>query len=528
MLRLLFDVRGFTTGVGLKLLDTQIPILFGINQRVDEMIFQFFNPQWLFDVSWMSFICGVLVILFVLFGRSHPKVPASIIGIVLSTQLALYLGWKVNKIGEIPPIDLNWSIPSLSHTHWLEILALAIPLGLLSGVESLLSAQAVDRSTSTQHNSNLELWGQGLGNFLSGLLGGMPTSGVIVRANVNIQSGSKGRLSGILHGLILLGSALFLGGLLKHVPVAALAGLLVVIGFRLLEIKEFYHLILSNKIHCIGFLCALFGTVTNHLTWGLGAGIAIVILFEKLTDTLTSKDIKKSQNSENIKTSMTVYNGDSNIISIPSLSKDSHRVADLFARGENWLRHLSESSFIPESSFVHPAATVIGRVVLGRQVHIAADTSIRADEGSPFYIGDNSNIQDGVVMHALKSQWIRVGKQDWAIFIGKHVSVAHQALVHGPCFIGDNCFIGFKAVVHNSTIGDHCYIGIGATVVGVTLPPFRHVPHGSVIDTQEKVTQLKSVTEQHLEFNHDVVEVNRGLAAAYSKLKTNSDGKELK
>jgi SulP family sulfate permease len=169
---------------------------------------------------------------------------------------------------------------------------------------------------------------------------------------------------------------------------------------------------------------------------------------------------------------------------------------------------------------VHSAATVIGRVILGRHVHIAADTSIRADEGSPFYIGDNSNIQDGVVMHALKSQWIRVGRENWAIYIGKHVSVAHQALVHGPCFIGDNCFIGFKAVIHNSTLGDHCYVGIGATVVGVKVPPFRYVPHGAVIDSEEKVQKLTSVTEQHLEFNFDVVEVNRGLAAAYSKLDT--------
>ena len=147
---------------------------------------------------------------------------------------------------------------------------------------------------------------------------------------------------------------------------------------------------------------------------------------------------------------------------------------------------------------------------------------IRTEERTPFFIGSNSNIQDGVVLHALKDRWITLNGGNWAIYIGENVSIAHQALVHGPCFIGNNSFIGFKAVVHNSVIGSHCYIGIGAVVVGVEIPDGHHVPHGMVVDTADKVEALQKVTAEHLNFNEDVVDVNRGLAAAYHENKSNA------
>jgi SulP family sulfate permease len=156
-------------------------------------------------------------------------------------------------------------------------------------------------------------------------------------------------------------------------------------------------------------------------------------------------------------------------------------------------------------------------VVLGEHAHIAAESSVRADEGSPFYIGSNSNIQDGVVIHALKEKWVNVAGEDWAVFIGEEVSVAHQALIHGPCYIGDHSFVGFQAVVHDSVVGSHCYIGIGAVVVGVEIAAGRYVPHGTVVDSQAKADQLPPVTDAHRHFNEDVVDVNKGLVSAYRR-----------
>jgi sulfate permease, SulP family len=182
----------------------------------------------------------------------------------------------------------------------------------------------------------------------------------------------------------------------------------------------------------------------------------------------------------------------------------------------NWLGNIRGEAIRARSVFVHPAATVIGRVTMGEHVHVAAGSSVRADEGSPFFIGSNTNIQDGAILHALKDRRVAVGSEEWAIYVGKNVSIAHNAIVHGPCYVGDNTFIGFKAVVHDSVVGANCFIGIGAVVVGVEIPDGRHVPHGRIVDTADAVAALPMATHTHSEFNEDVVDVNRGLAVAYN------------
>ena len=187
------------------------------------------------------------------------------------------------------------------------------------------------------------------------------------------------------------------------------------------------------------------------------------------------------------------------------------------AEHRQWLEQIREKPVSPESAYVHPAATVIGRVTLGERAHVAADTCIRADEGTPFHIGADTNVQDGVVMHALKDKHVIIEGERWAIFVGDRVSMAHDALVHGPCFIGDDTFVGFKAVVHDSVVGANCFIGIGAVVVGVEIPEGRFVPHGRIVDTADAVAALPRVAAAQRHFNEDVVEVNRGLAAAYRK-----------
>jgi SulP family sulfate permease len=120
-----------------------------------------------------------------------------------------------------------------------------------------------------------------------------------------------------------------------------------------------------------------------------------------------------------------------------------------------------------------------------------------------------------VVIHALQQKWVRVGDEDWAVYVGRNVSMAHGALVHGPCYVGDDTFIGFNAVVHDSVVGSRCFIGIGAIVVGVEIPDGRFVPHGSIVASQDAVDALPPAAHAQHEFNEDVVHVNRGLAVAY-------------
>jgi SulP family sulfate permease len=491
---------GFTTGVGIKLLDTQLPKVFGIEWTANQMFQHIMNPIWLHEVTWLSVLCGLFVIFFILACRIFPKFPAALVGILVTTQLVAFLEWPIHKVGEIPPLALSLSLPNFALNDWWKLFQLALPIGLLAAAESLLSAQAVDRLSGDKHHSNLELFGQGLANLASGLFTGMPVSGVIVRSTVSVQAGARNRLAGFFHAGVLLASALFLSGAIAKVPIASLAGLLCIIGYRLIEFGGFFHLLKTNKFEALAFLTAAIGTVTNHIVLGLGLGLALMAI-EKL--------LEKNQKAKSKSIEKVSY--------IPDSHKDS-KVFQLLDRGERWLQHLKQQAHIPNSAYVHPNSSVIGRVILGKNVHIAAEASVRADEGTPFYIGDNTNIQDGVVIHALKQKWVKIHNRHWAVYIGKEVSLAHQALVHGPCSIGDNSFIGFKAVVHDSTIGNGCYIGIGAVVVGVEVPDEKYIPHGAVIDNQEKVRSLVRVSPLHKHFNEDVVEVNKGLAEAYREL----------
>ncbi len=520
---------GFTTGVGIKLLDSQLPKLFGIDWSLYQMINDITNPIWLHEVSLPAVVCGLFVLFFILACKAFAKFPAALIAIAITTQLAIFLNWPIHKVGEIPPVVFNFALPHFTNEDWFKLFQLAIPLGLLAAAESVLSAQAIDRMSGDKHHSNLEIMGQGLANLGSGLVGGMPVSGVIVRSSVNVQSGAKNRLGSLFHCLFLFFAALFLTQVIAKIPLASLAGLLCIIGFRLIEFKELFHSLKSNLIMAMAFIFAMIGTVTDHIVWGLAVGLAIVAI-ANFIQTKISKNIlennlaNKKINPVKISTEENTVNTIANNSKVSShkFSSSKKIVINVLDRGEQWLHHLKQQASVPNTSYIHPNASVIGRVVLGKNVHIAAESSVRADEGTPFYIGDNSNVQDGVVIHALKQKWIDVQNQKWAVYIGKDVSLAHQALVHGPCYIGDNSFIGFKAVVHDSILAQGCYVGIGAIVVGVEVPEERYIPHGSVIDSQEKANQLLKVSPQHQHFNEDVVEVNKGLVEAYHELQFKS------
>ncbi|BBH53542.1 SulP family inorganic anion transporter [Fluviispira sanaruensis] len=509
---------GFTTGVGLKLLDNQFPELLGFNNSIFAISKILDKSDWLHEVSWHAVVCGLVVALLVTSCKQFKRFPAAFVGIVIVTEVSTRLDWGIQRVGSIPSFLPLPSMPILGFDKWIHLLALAIPLAFLASIESLLSAQAIDRIAQNKksHNSNLELFGQSFANLSSGLFGGMPVSGVIVRSSVNVQCGAKTRLSSLLHAVLLLVCIFYFAETMSSIPLAALAGLLCVIGLRLVEYKTFFHLLSTQKFAALAFTLTMLGTVSGHLLWGLLSGILVCSLGNWLK--------KPEKNTENPPLKSKHIRGH-----LPSRLKVAYKKPTHYSlptENQNWLTQIREKAYITASAFVHQKASLIGRIVLGDHVHIAAESSIRADEGTPFYIGSNSNIQDGVVIHALKEKWVSVGGEDWAVYIGENVSVAHQALVHGPCFIGDNSFIGFQAIVHDSIIGSHCYIGIGAIVVGVEIPTGRYVPHGMVVDSLDKVDLLPQVTDAHMNFNEDVVDVNKGLVAAYKKHSGHFDSKK--
>ncbi|MGI0495358.1 ribulose bisphosphate carboxylase small subunit [Alkalinema pantanalense CENA528] len=180
-----------------------------------------------------------------------------------------------------------------------------------------------------------------------------------------------------------------------------------------------------------------------------------------------------------------------------------------------WSQQLVEPTIDP-SVYIHPLTNVIGDVRIGTQVHIAPGVSIRADEGMPFYIGANVNIQDGAVVHGLEQG--RVTGDDgnpYSVWISDNASITHMALIHGPAYVGKGCFIGFRSTVFNARVGDGCIVMSHALIENVEIPAGRYVASGSVIIHQQQADRLPNVQEADSTFARHVVSINQKLRQGY-------------
>jgi len=180
-----------------------------------------------------------------------------------------------------------------------------------------------------------------------------------------------------------------------------------------------------------------------------------------------------------------------------------------------WSKSLAEPR-IHETAYVHSFSNIIGDVQIGPNVMVAPGTSIRADEGGSFYIGAGSNIQDGVVIHGLEEgRVIGDDQQNYSVWIGKNTSITHMSLIHGPAYIGDDCFIGFRSTVFNARIGSGCIVMMHALVQDVEIPPGKYVPSGAVINSQQQADRLPDVQDEDRQFANHVVTSNEALTAGY-------------
>ncbi len=182
---------------------------------------------------------------------------------------------------------------------------------------------------------------------------------------------------------------------------------------------------------------------------------------------------------------------------------------------------------IHETAYVHPLASVIGSIYLGRRVMVSPCASVRGDEGSPIYVGDFSNIQDCVVLHALETMengreisknLYTVNGEKYAVYIGENVSLAHQCQVHGPAVVGNNTFIGMQALVFKAVVGSNCVVEPGAKVFEVQVQDGHYVPMGMILNQQSEADKLPKITEEYAfkSLNADVLQVNVQLADGYN------------
>jgi carbonic anhydrase/acetyltransferase-like protein (isoleucine patch superfamily) len=170
---------------------------------------------------------------------------------------------------------------------------------------------------------------------------------------------------------------------------------------------------------------------------------------------------------------------------------------------------------VHESAFVDPTAILCGRVIVCENVFIGPYAVIRADEVDadgrmePIVIGAHSNIQDGVVIHS---------KSGAAVTVGERTSIAHRAIVHGPCEVGDGVFIGFNSVLFNCNVGAGCVVRHNAVVDGCDLPAGFYVPSTERIGPQTDLANVPRVTAKASEFSEDVARTNNALVQGYKRI----------
>jgi carbonic anhydrase len=194
---------------------------------------------------------------------------------------------------------------------------------------------------------------------------------------------------------------------------------------------------------------------------------------------------------------------------------------------------------IEEDAFIHPFAIVIGNCFVGKMVFVAPTAVCRGDEGTPIQIGDFSNVQDGVVLHGLETT--KEGKfvdnrrfsadgermlannsqyrDGFSVFVGHRTSLAHDSMVHGPAWIGNDTFVGMKSLIFNAKVGNNVAIGVSSTVTGeVVIPDDKFVPPGSVITTQQQANDLpERFGTPYENINEAVIHVNEQFAKKYSE-----------
>lgn len=170
---------------------------------------------------------------------------------------------------------------------------------------------------------------------------------------------------------------------------------------------------------------------------------------------------------------------------------------------------------IAESAYVDKTAIICGKVIVEDNVFIGPYAVIRADEVDengemePIVIGAHSNIQDGVVIHSKAGGLVR---------IGRHTSIAHRSIIHGPCVVGDNVFIGFNSVLFNCEVGDGSAVRHNSVVEGCNIPAGFYIPSTTTIHSDSDLNQIEQVSRDATDFSEAVAKANNELVKGYKKL----------
>ena len=287
-------ISGFTAGIGVIIFIGQIPNFFGLTLAPKEFVWETIIDviAHLGNVRWAAVdIAITTMLIIILFPKITEKikplkvVPPTIVALIVFTIATFVLAINVPVVGEIHGGLPMPQLPNFDLGLVRDVLPAALTIALLGSIEALLCAVVCDAMTGTKHKSNKELIGQGIANVVLPFFNAIPSTAAIARSAVNIREGAKTKYAGIIHALILLIIVMFFAPAAQHIPRAFLAGILMFVSAKMVDLHEFRTIMKISRSDTIVLFITFFLTVFTDLVFAVQAGmmLAILLLFVKLT-----------------------------------------------------------------------------------------------------------------------------------------------------------------------------------------------------------------------------------------------------
>jgi carbonic anhydrase len=325
-------VHGMLAGIGITIALSQLHVLLGGSPGTGALENVVELPAQLLGVHTPAAVVGLLVLAVLLVWPLLParvrRVPAPLVAVVGVTVLSSALSWNVERV-ELPGSLLDAvQLPALPDGQWSALALAVFTMTIIASVESLLSAVAVDKLQTSGKRADLdrELVGQGAANTLSGLLGGLPVTGVIVRSSTNVASGARTRASAVLHGVWVLLFSLLLVALIEQVPMAALAGLLVHVGVKLVKPADVRAAHRHSELPV--YLVTVLGVVFLDLLTGVVVGLVLSVALMVRRVVWAKVSARPTPRSGAPEHWTVLVEGTLSFLSVPRLSRVLARVPD--------------------------------------------------------------------------------------------------------------------------------------------------------------------------------------------------------
>ena len=301
-------VIGFTSGIAVTIFTTQMADVFGLNFGGETVPGDFIGKWMLYfrhldTINWWDAgVCVISVLIIALTPQVSRRIPGSLVAIIFVTVgvwvMKTYFGITgIDTIGDRFSIDSHLPkavIPALDWEAIKNLFPIAVTIAALGAIESLLSATVADGMISDHHNSNTELIALGIANMVTPLFGGIPATGAIARTMTNINNGGRTPVAGMIHAVVLLLILLFLMPLAQFIPMACLAGVLVVVSYNMSGWRTFKALLKNPKSDVTVLLITFFLTVIFDLTVAIGVGLllACILFMRRVMETTEISVIK--------------------------------------------------------------------------------------------------------------------------------------------------------------------------------------------------------------------------------------------